>query len=66
MGNDGSIGSGYVKAADGYVIAQEPTTALAPSMPKSVIDLRIATIIVPLEDIGRAITQQMRKMLHGG
>ncbi len=64
MGNDGSIGSGYIAAAGGYVIAQEPGTAVAPAMPRSVIELRIADIIVPLEDISRIISERIRKVMH--
>ena len=65
MGNDGSIGSGYIAAAGGYVIAQEPGTAAAPAMPRSVIELRIADIIVPLEDISRVLSERIRKVMHG-
>ncbi len=65
MGNDGSIGSGYIAAADGYVIAQEPSTAVAPSMPKTIIDLRIATIIATIEDTSRVVSEHIRKIMHG-
>lgn len=65
MGNDGSIGSGYIAAADGYVVAQEPSTAVAPSMPRSVIDLRIAKIIVPIEDMNRVISEYIKKKMYG-
>jgi len=64
MGNDGSIGSGYIAAASGYVVAQEPGTAVAPAMPRSVIELRIADIIVPLGDIARVLSERIRKVLH--
>lgn len=64
MGSDGSIGCGYVNASGGFVIAQEPSTAIAPSMPQTVIDLRIANMIASLEDIPRLITQNIRKLMQ--
>lgn len=61
MGRDGTIGSGYVKAAGGTVIAQDPATAILPSMPQSVADLMIASHIFPLENLGAEVS----KMLNG-
>lgn len=55
MGRDGSVGAGYVKASDGYVIAQDPATAVLPSMPASVIELRIQNEIARLEKIPEII-----------
>ncbi len=56
MGKDGTIGSGYIAASGGTVLAQDPATAILPSMPKSVIDLRIATEVHPIEKLGKALT----------
>ena len=57
MGRDGSLGSGYIKAAGGLVIAQDPSTAVIGSMPKSVIDLRIAQEILSIEQIPEKLTE---------
>ncbi|MGE5457265.1 MAG: chemotaxis protein CheB [Methanococcaceae archaeon] len=62
MGHDGTIGSGYIAAAGGVVIAQEPSTAIAPSMPQSIIDLRIAGIVSPLAAIPSIIETNIRKL----
>lgn len=62
MGHDGSIGSGYISAAGGTVIAQDPSTAILPSMPQSVIDLRIAKVVAPLEQMGSVIIQTIEKI----
>ncbi|MGE5431900.1 MAG: chemotaxis protein CheB [Syntrophomonadaceae bacterium] len=62
MGHDGSIGAGYIAAAGGIVIAQDPTGAIAPSMPQSVIDLRIAGIVSPLENIPSVIEESVRSL----
>ena len=56
MGKDGTIGSGYIAASGGTVLAQDPATAILPSMPKSVVELRIATEVHPLEKLGKALT----------
>ncbi len=61
MGQDGTIGSGYISAAGGLAIAQEPSEAIMPSMPKSVIDLRIASIIAQTEDIPAIIANSINK-----
>ncbi len=44
MGHDGTIGAGYIKAAGGKVIVQDPEEATLPSMPKSVINLGLADV----------------------
>ncbi len=61
MGRDGTIGSGYIKAAGGTVIAQDPATAILPSMPQSVTELMIASKIIPLENLGAEVS----KLLNG-
>lgn len=62
MGKDGSIGSGYISAAGGQVIAQDPNTAALPSMPKSAIDLRIARTVVPLDGVAGVIMQKVNAL----
>lgn len=57
MGHDGSIGSGYIKAAGGKVIAQDPSTAVMPSMPKAIIELKVADEIVKLDDMASRINE---------
>jgi len=66
MGHDGAIGSGYISAAGGITIAQDPKTATLPSMPQSIIDLRIAKVIVPLEDIGETINKTVARFSAAG
>lgn len=57
MGRDGSIGSGYIKAGGGKIIAQDPATAILPSMPASVIELKIADDMVRLEKIHEKLSE---------
>jgi two-component system chemotaxis response regulator CheB len=62
MGKDGTLGAGYVAASGGTVIAEDPTTATIPSMPKNVIEVRIASRVEPLQRVGRAIEEELVKL----
>lgn len=62
MGRDGSIGSGYVAAAGGMVIAQDPATAIIPAMPQTVVELRIAKIVSPLAELPGVLREEIRKI----
>ena len=55
MGSDGTAGAGFISVAKGTVIAQDPKTAVLPSMPQSVINLNLAEKIIPLENIPLAV-----------
>ncbi len=61
MGHDGSIGSGYIKAAGGLVIAQDPKEAMLSSMPQSVVDLKLASVITKLIEIPALIANYIKK-----
>lgn len=61
MGRDGTIGAGYIAAAGGLVLAQDPATAILSSMPQSVIDLRLAKIVAPLDSLGGTVSLNIRK-----
>jgi two-component system chemotaxis response regulator CheB len=62
MGKDGTIGSGYIAAAGGIVIAQNPKTATISSMPQSVIDLRIARGYFEAENIPNEMYKIINKL----
>ncbi len=61
MGHDGSIGSGYIKAAGGLVIAQDPKEAMLSSMPQSVVDLKLAGVITKLNEIPAIVANYINK-----
>ena len=44
LGRDGASGASHVAKAGGIVIAQEPATAVAPSMPRTVIEMVLTTL----------------------
>ncbi len=57
MGHDACIGAGYVSVSGGTVIAQDPKTAIIESMPKNVIELNLAKLIVPLDLVANKIEE---------
>jgi two-component system chemotaxis response regulator CheB len=62
LGKDGVKGSSLIASAGGSVFVQDPNTAIAPSMPKSVIDSGIPNTKLPLTDLGNAISCKIRKL----
>ena len=48
---DGARGAARIKKRGGYVVAQDPATAEAPTMPKAAIDAGVVDQILPLEGI---------------
>jgi two-component system chemotaxis response regulator CheB len=62
MGKDGTVGAGYIAAAGGIVMAQDPSTAIMPSMPRTAIDMRIPRRIEPLQKLGAAINEEISNL----
>ncbi|MCH8289654.1 chemotaxis protein CheB [Candidatus Poribacteria bacterium] len=62
MGYDGSRGAAIVAASGGVVIAQDPETAGARSMPQTVIKMGIPTSVVALEHIAETITRYVDRL----
>lgn len=61
MGSDASYGAGYISAAGGRVIVQDPKTAVLSNMPESVINFQLAHKIFPLEDLAVMFKAELRK-----
>jgi len=59
LGRDGTSGSAHIIGAKGGVIVQHPDTAIAPSMPTSVIQSGIQVRVEPLENIASAIKERV-------
>lgn len=56
-GNDGTEGVRAVRAADGWTIAQEPSTARSASMPTSAIDAGHIDFVMHCRDIGSKVSE---------
>ncbi len=55
MGRDGTLGAGYISAANGKVIIQDPSTAILPSMPESVMNLNLADRVCNVKEIPKLL-----------
>lgn len=62
MGNDGAKGVQAVKAAGGYVIAQDESTAVIFGMPQEAIKTGAVDQVLPLEAISAAIERHVLKI----
>ena len=62
MGYDGSRGAAIVATSGGVVIAQDPETAGARSMPQTVIEMGIPKSVVALEHIAETITRYVNRL----
>ena len=64
MGSDGVLGMRAIKERSGLTLAQEPATAKAASMPRSVIDAGLADIVAPPELLPARIVDYLRRAPH--
>jgi two-component system chemotaxis response regulator CheB len=64
MGRDGTIGAGSVVEAGGIVLAQDPETAVAPSMPKTAIEAGVVSGICPLDEMGGRIGREVEDLVQ--
>jgi two-component system chemotaxis response regulator CheB len=62
MGRDGTQGAAHIAAAKGTVLAQDPDTAVAPSMPTTVIQAGIATQVPILDELGAAVGRDISRL----
>ena len=65
LGRDGSVGCQHIHAAGGRVIIEDPATAIATSMPKTVKNLGLANACLPMDRIGAQILKEVQAMSAG-
>ena len=65
MGRDGAAGAAHILKAGGTVLVQDPETAVAPGMPKNVIEMGGATEVTGLVHLGRTSTRHVGEMAVG-
>ena len=66
MGRDGAAGTSWLKQRrrDTIVLAQDPATAIIPSMPEAVIKTVSRTAIVPLDKMAAEITRLVTQLVR--
>lgn len=57
LGRDGAQGAAQISSVQGTVLVQDPESAVAPSMPRTVIEGGVPTKIIPISEMGRTITE---------
>ncbi len=62
MGRDGSRGAAAIASTGGVVIAQDPVTALAPTMPATVVELGVARTVAPLPELAAALAAEIGRL----
>ncbi len=63
LGSDGVQGAYHIKSHNGIIICQEPTTALAPTLPKSFINSVIEPIVLLPNQIATKIQELTKNLL---
>jgi two-component system chemotaxis response regulator CheB len=61
MGNDGQAGMAELKKTGAWVIAQDESSSVVFSMPRSVIDAGLSDQVLPVEAIGAAISRYVSR-----
>jgi len=64
MGRDGAAGCEHVLAAGGVVLAQDPATAAARSMPQTIVEMGLARGIAPLDRLPALIATHVKSILR--
>ena len=62
MGRDGALGAAEIVAHGGTVFAQDPRTAVAPSMPQTALNAGVVTSTMPLQEIAHEILCKIGKI----
>jgi len=56
-GSDGANGAVHISKVEGLVLAQDPSTAIQPGMPSSVLETGVVDAVLPLEELGGRIAE---------
>ena len=59
MGRDGTAGAAAIRAAGGFVLAQDEASCVIYGMPRSVIEAGLSTDIVPLDEMAHSIVTHL-------
>ncbi len=64
MGRDGALGAAEIVANGGLVFAQDPQTAVAPSMPQTAINAGVVSQTLPLHEIAPEILRKIGQLVN--
>lgn len=59
LGRDGAQGAAQIASVQGTVLVQDPESAVAPSMPRTIIESGIPHEIVPLSDLSDVVAKKI-------
>ena len=62
LGRDASQGAGIIKSAGGFVLVQDPDTAVAPSMPRTVIESGFSSKVVKLDKLAPEAIKSIKNL----
>lgn len=62
LGKDSVVGADYIVKSGGRVYVQDPTTAVAPSMPNAVINSGIKSEVLKIEDITQSLIKNVNEL----
>lgn len=62
MGRDGAVGLGRLRAAGWHTIAQDKATSVVWGMPGAAVELKAATEVLPIGEIGAAIASRAARL----
>jgi two-component system chemotaxis response regulator CheB len=59
MGNDGTAGSAWIKAAGGRIVAEAESSSIVYGMPRSVVEAGLADRVAGLETLAKVIMEEI-------
>jgi Chemotaxis response regulator containing a CheY-like receiver domain and a methylesterase domain len=59
MGNDGTVGSTYIKAKGGRILTEAESSCVVYGMPRAVVEASASDRVAPLEQIAECITEMI-------
>lgn len=62
IGQDGVQGAAFIVSTGGKIVVQEPSTAEAPFLPKTLVDMDVEKNIVPLATLSKAVAEQINHL----
>ncbi len=62
LGSDGLMGASAIESANGLILVQNPKTALAPTMPDTIINSGINHKVIPLDNLHEVLIENINEL----